>query len=289
MVYGKVAAQRIDPIEKDPLHHVRPGLKTFAIATAACNLVCAYCQSWQLSQSRPEDVQSVYLQPEQVVQLAKARGCGGIAYTYTEPVNFIEYATDVAAVARRAGLLNICHTDAYINPEPLDYLCAHMDAINVDLKGFTEKFYQEVCGGHLKPVLEAIKQIKQRGTWLELTYLVLPTLNDKEADVRRMCEWIQTELGPDTPLHFTRFFPQYKLRNLPATPVKTLEAMRKIAFRSGLRYTYIGNVPGHGGESTYCPCCGLRLIWRVSYRVREVILRQGRCPRCREEIPGLWA
>jgi pyruvate formate lyase activating enzyme len=288
MVYGKVCAQRLDPIEKDPLHHVYPGTRTLGIATASCNLSCKFCINWQMAQARPEDTQYAYLTPAQVVAQAQRNQCGGIAYTYTEPVNFIEYALDVAAAARRAGLLNVCHTAAYVQPEPLRALCAAMDAINVDLKGFTDSFYQEVCGGHLQPVLDSLKLIRQQGTWLEITYLVLPTLNDKADQVGAMCEWIKRELGPDTPLHFTRFSPAYRLKNLPATSAKTLEEMQRVAFQAGLRYTYIGNLPGHAGESTYCPKCNGRLIWRVAYQVRGFYLRKGRCPGCGLPIPGLW-
>jgi pyruvate formate lyase activating enzyme len=289
MVYGKVCTQRIDPIEKDPLHHVRPGTRTLGLATASCNLTCKFCINWEMAQFRPEDRPYTYLTPAQVVAQAQRAQCGGIAYTYTEPVNFIEYALDVAAAARPAGLLNVCHTAAYVQPEPLRALCAAMDAINVDLKGFTDSFYQEVCGGHLQPVLDALKLIRRQGTWLEITYLVLPTLNDKPDQIRAMCEWIKRELGPDTPIHFTRFTPAYRLKNLPATSAKTLEDMRKVAFQAGLRYTYIGNLPGHAGESTYCPNCNGRLVWRVAYQVRGVNVRQGRCPGCGLKIPGMWS
>lgn len=288
MVYAKVCAHRLDPIEKNPLYHVAPGTKTLALATAGCNMHCKFCQSWQMAQSWPEDTNNVYLPPQQAVELARQYRCGGIAYTYTEPVNFIEYAADVADAARQAGLWNVCHTAGFINPEPLRYLCSKMDAINVDLKGFTDTFYQEVCAARLQPVLETIKNIRRFGAHLELTYLVLPTLNDKPAEVRQMCEWIKRELGADTPIHFTRFYPEYRLKNLPATPVKTLEDIRKVAFESGLRYTYIGNIPGHGGESTYCPKCGMRLVWRVNFQVRENLIRKGKCPGCGLKIPGLW-
>ncbi|MCS7254078.1 MAG: AmmeMemoRadiSam system radical SAM enzyme [Armatimonadota bacterium] len=290
LVYGRVCAKLVDPIEKLPLYHVLPGIKTFGIATACCNLTCKYCQSWQISQARPEDTQSVYMRPSDVVEEAKALGCRAIAYTYTEPVNFIEYAIDCAKEARRAGLLNICHTAAYINPEPMRELCQYMDAINIDLKAFSESFYRDVCGGQLKPVLEAIKiVVNETNAWLELTYLVVPSLNDNERSVKEMCDWLKQNVGTDVPLHFTRFFPIYKLRNLPATPAKTIDALRRVAFQSGLRYVYVGNVPGHGGESTYCPRCGSLLIQRVNYVIRSNRMRKGRCPDCGMPIPGIWS
>ena len=289
LVYGQVCAKLIDPVEKLPLYHTRPGIRTFGIATACCNLTCKYCQSWQISQARPEDTRSVYMSPREVVEEAKSLGCQAIAYTYTEPVNFIEYAIDCAKEARKAGLLNICHTAAYINPEPLDALCEYMHAINVDLKAFTDKFYRDICGGHLQPVLNAIVRIAaKKHIWLELTYLVIPGLNDNPAMVKRMCNWLKANVGINVPVHFTRFFPMYKLRNLPATPVKTIEILRRTAFRAGLEYVYIGNVPGHGGESTYCPRCHTLLIHRVNHRVRFNRIRKGRCPNCRMPIPGIW-
>ena len=290
LVYGRVCAKLVDPIEKLPLYHVLPSVKTLGIATACCNLTCKYCQSWQISQVRPEDTQSVYMRPEDVVEEAKSLGCKAIAYTYTEPVNFIEYAIDCAKEARKAGLLNICHTAAFINPEPLKELCRYMDAFNIDLKAFSDSFYREVCGGQLKPVLDAIKIVaNESNAWLELTYLVVPSLNDDEKSVKQMCDWIKQNVGADVPLHFTRFFPMYKLRNLPATPAKTIDALRKVAFQSGLRYVYVGNVPGHGGESTYCPYCGSLLIQRVNYIVRFNRIRKGRCPDCGMPIPGIWS
>jgi pyruvate formate lyase activating enzyme len=289
MVYGKACATRLDPVEKVPLHHVKPGIKTLAIATAGCNLDCKFCQSWQMAQSRPEDVQCATLTPKQVVEMAKSQGCAAIAYTYTEPVNFIEYTLDVAAEARKAGLFNLCHTAGYVNEEPLRHLCSKMDAFNVDLKGFTEEFYKDVCAVRLEPVLQTLKFIANNtDRMLEVTYLVLPTLNDDENMVRQMCQWMVKELGNEVPLHFSRFFPQYKLKNLPATPIKTLEAVRKVAYESGLLYLYVGNVPGHAGESTYCPRCGTRLVWRVGYKVQQVALNRGRCPKCRTQVPGVW-
>ncbi len=288
MVYGKVAARRIDPIEKDPLFHFKPGIKTFAIATAGCNMDCKFCQSWEMALSRPEDVPYVKMSPKEVVAEAIKRGCRAICYTYTEPVNFIEYAIDVAKEAHKHKLLNVCHTAGYINPEPLADLCEYMDAFNFDLKGHTEKFYAEVCRARLAPVLRAIKQAKQSGRWVEITTLVIPTLNDSEQAIRAIARWIRLTLGANTPFHLTRFFPQYQLKKLPATPIQKLVDLRKVAFGEGLNYVYVGNVPGHPGESTYCPKCSARVVWRVNYEVRQVALRAGRCPVCGMKIPGIW-
>lgn len=288
MVHGKVAARRVDPMEKDPLYHFRPGIKTFAIATAGCNMDCKFCQSWQMAQSRPEDVPSIDMTPAQVVDEAIKQGCKAICYTYTEPVNFIEFAIDVAQEARKRKLLNVCHTAGYINLEPLRELCQYMDAFNFDLKGHTDTFYRDVCRATLAPVLRAIKEVKTLGRWLEITTLVIPTLNDTEESIRGIAEWIKKELGPDTPYHLSRFFPQYQLKNLPATPIQKIVDLRKVAYGSGLKYVYVGNIPGHAGESTYCPKCSARVVWRVNYEVREVTLRAGRCPACGATIPGYW-
>lgn len=290
LVYGQVCTKLVDPIEKLPLFHVLPGARTFGIATACCNLTCKYCQSWQISQVRPEDVRSVYMSPRDVVEEAKSLGCRAVAYTYTEPVNFIEYAIDCAKEARKAGLLNICHTAAFINHEPLRELCYYMDAINIDLKAFSESFYRDVCGGSLKPVLDAIRIVaNESDAWLELTYLVVPGLNDDKVSAKQMCDWLKQNVGTDVPLHFTRFFPMYKLRNLTATPAKTIDSLRQVAFQSGLKYVYIGNVPGHGGESTYCPRCGSLIVQRVNYVIRSNRVRRGRCPDCGMLIPGIWS
>lgn len=290
----------MDPIEKKPFFHFLPQSKAFSIATAGCNLRCKFCQNWNIAQRPPEETQNYCLPPKDVVKLAKERNCDSIAYTYSEPVVFFEYMLETAKLAKEAGIKNVMHSAGYINEEPLRELCKYIDAANIDLKGFTEEYYQEVIGAgigaHLKPVLEALKIIKEEGIHLEITNLIVPTKNDNPKDIRKMCKWIRENLGPEVPLHFSRFWPQYQLRNLPPTPVKTLEMARRIAKEEGLKYVYIGNVPGHEGENTYCPRCNRLLIQRVGFHVLKNNISYtftggqaaGRCKFCGEKISGVW-
>jgi len=288
LVHSNPCAANVDPIEKKPLHHFFPGTKAFSIATAGCNMECAYCQNWQISQARPENTRNVKMTPAEVVALAKSHGCNSIAFTYTEPVVFLEYVIDTSIAARKAGVKSVMITAGYINPTPLKEACRHLDAIKVDFKGFSEKFYREVCHGELAPVLKALKIIRQTGTWLELVVLVVPGRNDDPAELRSMCRWVVTNLGRDTPIAFTRFHPMYKLKNIAATPVTTLEQARRIATEEGLRYAYVGNVPGHRWESTYCPQCGKVVIRRIGYSVDLSNFRKGACGSCGKPIPGIW-
>ena len=288
LVYGKPCAVHIDAIEKKPLFHVLPGSRTFSIATAGCNLRCKFCQNWQISQAKPEEVQSVNLEPAQVVAKTKESNCKSITYTYTEPTIFYEYALETAKIARKEGLKNYMHSAGFINPKPLRELCKHLDAANVDLKGFSEDYYQKLCQGHLEDILRSLKIIKEEGVWLEITNLIIPTLNDDPKLIRKMCVWVRDNLGAETPLHFSRFYPMYKLRNLSPTPISTLEKARKIARDVGLKFVYIGNIPGHQGENTYCPACHKLLIERVGYSILANNLNKGRCKFCRRKIPGIW-
>jgi pyruvate formate lyase activating enzyme len=288
LVHGHPCAVHLDPIEKKPLFHVLPGTASFSLATAGCNLACSFCQNWEISQASPEEVSSRPLPPEEAVRLARSAGARSIAYTYVEPTIFYEYMTDIALLARREGLLNLVHSNAFINREPLERLCDLLGAANCDLKGFSDDYYREICSGSLAPVLESLKTYRRRGVHLELTNLLVPTRNDDPVLIREMCRWISGELGPDTPLHLTRFHPAYRLLNLPPTPVATLERAREAAVREGLRYVYLGNVPGHPAESTRCPACGKVVIRRKGFMVQEVLLSAGRCP-CGERIPGVWA
>jgi pyruvate formate lyase activating enzyme len=288
LVYGNPCAVHMDPIEKKPLYHVLPSTWSFSIATAGCNLACKFCQNWEISQATPEEVFAYDFPPERIVQEAVRSGARSIAYTYVEPVIFYEYMMDICRLSKKAGLLNVCHSNAFIRPEPLQELCTVMDAANCDLKGFTEDYYRDMCGGQLDPVLDTLKTLKCRGVHLEITNLVIPTRNDDLSLVGEMCRWIRRELGEETPVHFSRFYPLYKLRNLPPTPVRTLEKVRATALSAGLKYVYIGNIPGHEGENTLCPQCGKIIITRTGYMVGAVHIEKGKCTFCGNPVPGIW-
>jgi pyruvate formate lyase activating enzyme len=288
LVYGNPCAFHPDPMERNPFFHVLPGSRSLSLATAGCNFGCKFCQTWEISQASPEDVYSYDIPPELVVKRAKQMGARSISYTYVEPVIFYEYMVDVGAVARKEGLLNLIHSNGFINPDPLRNLCKILDAANIDLKGFTDQFYRELCGGELNPVLETLKTLKQEKVHLEITNLIIPTKNDEMSLVREMCLWAKKELGADTPVHFSRFYPLYRLKNLPPTPVSILEEARKVALSSGLEYVYIGNVPGHEGENTFCPQCKKMVIQRIGYMIGEVRLKGGKCEHCGRPIPGIW-
>jgi len=289
LVYGNPCAIHPDPIEKKPFFHVLPGTISYSLATAGCNFQCKFCQNWEISQASPEDVFSFDFPPEAIVKKAKEVGAHSIAYTYVEPIIFYEYMLDIALLTKKAGLLNVTHSNGFINPAPLRNLSKVLDAANIDLKGFSESFYRELCGGDLLPVLEALKILKTEKVHLEITNLVIPTKNDEISMVREMCIWIKKELGPETPIHFSRFYPLYKLRTLPPTPISTLEKARAVASDVGLKYVYIGNIPGHEAEHTYCPKCKKRIIQRTGYMVGEVNLKAGKCKFCGKPIPGIWA
>jgi pyruvate formate lyase activating enzyme len=288
--YGNPVALHMDPIEKKPFFHVTPGAQVFSLAVAGCNMRCRFCQNWQISQVAPDEVAAQTLSPEQVVAWAVARGSRFIVYTYTEPTVFYEYMLDIARLARARGLRNGMHSCGYIRPEPLRDLLPYMDAINIDLKGFNPDFYRKMGAlAELEPVLECLRTIHAAGVWLEITNLVIPGANDDPGEIRRMCEWIRSNLGPDVPLHFSRFSPAFRLRNLPPTPLETLTRAREIALAAGLRFVYIGNVPGNPAENTTCPGCGKVIIRRVGYRPEEVHLRDGACAFCGHAVPGRWA
>ncbi len=289
LVYGNPCAVHLDPIEKKPFFHVLPSTTSFSLATVGCNFECKFCQNWEISQAFPEDVYNYDVPPEMIVKKAKEVGARSVAYTYVEPTIFYEYMVDICHFAKKEGLLNVCHSNGFINPEPLRNLCKVMDAANIDLKGFTEPFYRDICSGVLAPVLETLKTLKKEKVHLEITNLLIPTQNDEMPGMKEMCLWVKKELGPDTPVHFSRFYPLYKLRSLPPTPVSTLEKARSVALSAGLEYVYIGNVPGHEGEHTYCPKCKKMLIQRSGYMVGEVNLKGGKCKYCGKPITGIWA
>ena len=288
LVHSRVCAAHVDPIEKKPLFHYLPGTVAFSLATAGCNVNCKFCQNWDISQSRPEQVPADYAPPQRVVELAKQNNCPTIAYTYSEPVIFSEYLMDTADAGHAAGIRSIVVSNGYIQEEPLKAAYGKMDAVKIDLKAFTESYYQKVVTGELKPVLDSLVRLKKMGKWTEIVYLTVPTLNDGEAEIRGLAQWIMTNLGADVPLHFTQFHPEYLLKNLPVTPVATLERATAIADVEGLHYVYIGNVPGHPAQNTYCPKCKRLLVERVGFTASQMLIRNSCCPFCRHPIPGVW-
>lgn len=285
LVYNKPVAIHVDPIEKKPLYHFYPGTKILSIATVGCNLRCNFCQNWTISQSRPNETTAYQATAEQIIAMAKEYDCQSIAFTYTEPTIFYEYMLDIAKLAKKEGLKTVLVTCGYINEKPLRELAKYIDAANIDLKGFSEEFYSTYTTGSLQPVLNTLRIAKEEGMFFEITNLVIPQANDDPVLIRAMCKWIKENVGDEYPLHFSRFFPQYKLTNRPPTPVKTLEMAYDIAREEGLKYVYIGNV-GNIGEDTFCPNCRKLLIDRSGYSVEEINIKNGKCKFCGEEIFG---
>jgi pyruvate formate lyase activating enzyme len=288
MVYGNPCAVHVDPIEKKPFFHFLPTATAFSIATAGCSLRCLYCQNWSISQVTPEETEHADLPPAAVVRLAQTSNAPVIAYTYSEPTIYYEYMLAAARLGREANLRSVVVSAGFVNPEPLRELCRAVDAIKIDLKGYDEEFYRTVCGAELKPVLEAIRTVHQAGVHLEIVNLVVPTLNDRLDQLRALAGWVARELSPDVPLHFSRFYPDYKLTNLPPTPVETLDRARQVALEEGVRFVYVGNVPGHPGNHTYCPACGRPIIVREGFAVVEYHLNGSACAYCGQPIPGVW-
>ncbi len=288
-IYGRPSSVHIDPIEKKPLAHFLPRSRVFSIATAGCNLHCLNCQNWQLSQRDGAQMERRFrAEPADVVAEALRTRCLSIAYTYSDPAIFYEYAYDTARIAAGKGIKNVLVTAGYINRKPLRKLCRYIDASNTDLKYFDDALYKKYSDGSLQPVLDALVTQKEEGVWLEVTNLLIPTLNDDMAMVRRMAKWMVANLGEDTPLHFSRFFPQYRMRNLPPTPVERMLSARREAMDAGLRYVYIGNLHGHPAESTICPTDGKIIVRRIGYHVPEIHIKNGRCEFCKTPIAGRW-
>ena len=288
LVYGKAVAVHVDPIEKKPLFHFYPRSTAFSLAAAGCNLRCLFCQNWEISQASPESARALDLTPAQIVQAAVDSGCRSIAYTYTEPTIFFEYMRDTAKLAHEAGLENVWVTCGYIEEAPLRELCRYIDAANVDLKGFSEEFYQKYTSGSLAPVLRTFKILKEEGVWTELTNLIIPGANDDPVMITNLCAWVLENIGPDVPVHFSRFYPNYKMRDTPPTPVATISRAVAIARGMGLKYVYAGNVAGSRDESTYCPNCGARIVSRLGYMIDAVDVKDGKCSHCGTPIPGRW-
>lgn len=288
MAFGNPCSVNVDPMEKKPLYHFLPGSRAFSIATAGCNLVCLNCQNWTISQTRPDKTRNYDLMPPAVVAEALKNNCRSIAYTYSEPISFYEYVYETSVLAKKAGVKNVLKSNGYINPEPLKKLCTVVDAVNIDLKSFNESTYIRLSGGKLGPVLESLKIYRDAGVWLEITNLVIPTWTDKIDEIGKMCKWLSENGFRDTPLHFSRFFPVYKLEQLPPTPVELLNTAAKIAGSEGLRYVYTGNVPGNEQGDTKCPSCGALQIARQGFRVVVNNIINGKCKNCGMEIKGIW-
>jgi pyruvate formate lyase activating enzyme len=287
LVHSSPCAAHIDPIEKKPIFHYFPATEAFSIATAGCNFVCKFCQNWEISQKRPEQVEHMTMTPEQVIALAKQRGCKTVAHTYTEPVVFYEYMLDCAVLGKEKGVPNVMISNGYIQEKPMRELCKYLGAVKIDLKAFTEKFYKEMCSGKLKPVLDTLKVLKDEKMWFEIVVLLIPTLNDSKNEISQMTKWIVKELGPDVPVHFSRYYPTFMLKNIPPTPPETVLQARTIAMNNGVKFAYVGNMLSEG-ESTYCPSCGKVLIQRMRYVTRIQGMKGNKCKYCNETIPGVF-
>lgn len=289
--YNNPCVLTMDPIEKLPLSHYLPGEQTLSLAVGGCNLRCLYCQNWQQSQAKPQDLKNFTVTKEDAVSGMKKKDGRIIAFTYTEPVSFYEYIRDVSEYAHKQDkkIRTVAATALFVSPDALKRWCKHVDAFAVALKGFDEKFYDRVLGSKLKPVQDALVVLKEQKVWFEIVSLIVPTYNDDLDKIREMCKWIRKELGADVPLHFGRFVPEYKLKDLPRTPVPTLEKCRAIAQDEGLQHAYIFNVSPHEGNNTFCHKCGAEVIQRLGFKIVKNDLKKGTCPKCSAKIPGVWA
>lgn len=288
LVYGKVISMHIDPIEKKPLFHFLPASTSFSIAAVGCNFRCEHCQNFEISQypKEHEDIPGHSVTPEDIVEAAARNGCESISYTYTEPTIFFEFAYDCAKLARQKGIRNIFVSNGYTTPEATKVIAPYLDGNNIDLKG-NDDFYKKLCGARVGPVKETIRLMKELGVWVEVTTLIIPDYNDSEEDLREIAGFIAS-VSPSIPWHVTQFYPTYKLTDKPRTPVKTLRRAREIGAEAGLRYVYEGNVPGEGGENTYCPNCRELLIGRFGFSIGEIRIREAKCPKCGAAIEGVW-
>ncbi len=289
LVYGKVIAQHVDPIEKKPLFHFMPDTRSFSIATVGCNFRCRFCQNADISQM-PADFQQISgieMAPAAIVAEALATGCRTISYTYTEPTIFFELALDTARLAVSRGLRNVFVSNGYMTEECLHEIHPNLHAANVDLKSFRDEFYRSQCGARLEPVLKTLRTMKRMGIWLEVTTLLIPGQNDSQEELRDLAGFV-ADLDPSTPWHVSRFHPTYRLTDAPPTPVKVIQTAKEIGHEAGLKYVYTGNLPGHEGEKTFCHGCGELLVDRFGFMVRVNRIRDNRCPRCGVEIPGFW-
>jgi len=289
MAFGNPCSANVDPVEKKPLYHFLPGTRAFSIATAGCNMSCLNCQNWAISQSSPDKTRNYDLMPDKVVSEAARNKCHSIAYTYSEPTTFYEYAYETSVAARREGIRNIFKTNGYINPDPLRNICKYLDGANVDLKSFNESTYLRLTGGKLQPVLDSLKIYRDMGVWLEITSLIVPGWTDNMDEIGKMCKWLSDNGFRDTPLHFSRFHPTYKLQQLPPTPIENLKNAVKIATSEGIRYVYTGNAPGHDISDTLCASCGTTIITRQGYTITSNSIKNGKCSNCGNPVPGVWS
>ncbi len=287
VVYSNPCAVHIDPIEKKPLYHFLPGSKALSIGTAGCNLDCRHCQNFTMARAKPEEILTEKITPDEIIELAIKNDCKIISYTYNEPTVFFEYMLDCAKIARKKGLKNTIVSNGFINEKPLKELCKYIDGANIDLKAFNNKFYKEICSAWLEPVLESLKILKQENVWLEVTNLIIPTLNDDLKEIKKMCIWIKENLGTDVPLHFTGFYPCYKLLDLPGTSPEILKKARKIALDIGIKHSYVGNVFSAEENNTYCPKCNRLLIERSGFGIIKNSIKNSRCS-CKEKIAGVF-
>ncbi len=288
--YGKLCSANVELVEKKPLYHFLPGSKAYSIATAGCNLSCLHCQNWEISQQGSEKIPSIDLKPKEIVDNAIENECKSIAYTFTEPTIFYEMVLETAKKAREKHVKNVIVSNGFINEKPLKKLIPYIDAVNVDFKAMDEEHYKKICQGRLKPVLKTIKTLYKEGVWIELTNLLIPGFNDKEEQVKKLVRWVKENLGKEVPVHFSAFFPAYKMSNLPPTDPKKVKQAREIALDSGLKYIYSGNI--NEEDSTFCPNCDKLLIKRSSYNIIKNNLKiekgEGKCLECGEKISGVW-
>ena len=289
LVYGKVVSEHIDPVEKKPMFHLLPGSRSYSISTVGCNFRCAHCQNYQISQYQHThpDIPGQDRTPADIVNAAEQTGCASISYTYVEPTIFYEFAYDCAVLARERGIKNIFVSNGYMTEEVTRHLAPVLDGINIDIKAFTDKFYRQVCKAKLQPVLDTVRLMHELGIWVEVTTLVIPGWNDSREELQGVARFIK-EIDPALPWHVSAFYPTYKMLDRPPTPVATIKLAREIGVAEGLRFVYVGNIPGEEGENTSCPACQAELINRFGYRTRVVNLVHGRCGRCQEEIAGVW-
>ncbi len=289
LVYGKAIADSVDPIEKKPLFHFLPGTLSYSVATAGCNFSCLFCQNWEISQAPRTDgeVRGYEVSPEEIVDRAVDAGCASIAYTYTEPTVFFEYAYDIAIIAHKRGLRNVFVSNGFMSREAIDKIAPVLDGINVDLKGFSDEFYRKVVGGALKPVLDNIRYLHDLGIWVEVTTLIVPGHNEDDASLSKIAKFV-SGVGVDVPWHVSRFFPHFKMKDVPLTPIDVLRRAYEIGKEAGVKYIYVGNVASEGFESTVCPKCGKVVVERSGFEVSEIKLKKGKCGFCGEKIAGVW-